>query len=188
MRRNPFIAGAIVAVTLVAFAVSIVLPRGREVALVEQQVVSADARNSELASQLAVLKSTPSTDVATEVAAVRRQIPSTPALPELLRSLTDASRAAGVALGSVTFGVGSAASVTSVSVLPVTISATGGYFDLARFVFELEHLDRLAKVASISILEGEAGALALTVTAEVYTTDPSFGPGSDPAPGSEVGA
>ena len=68
------------------------------------------------------------------------------------------------------------------------MTAEGAYFDLARFVFELEHLDRLSRVSGISVSPTGQKGLTLSVTAEVYTTDQSTGPGSVPDPGVEVGA
>lgn len=188
MRRNPVLAAAIVALGLLVFAFTVVVPRGREVGEVEAQVAAEDARVADLRTQLAVLEATPPTDVAAAVSAVREQVPSTAALPDLLRSLTGAAERAGVEFSGVTMTPGGPAPSASVSTIPLAITVNGGYFELARFLFELEHLDRLNRVSGISLSGAGEGGLSMSVTAEVYTTDTSFGPGADPAPGVEVGA
>lgn len=188
MSRNPVFAAIAVAFALVAFAFTFVLPKGREVGEVEAKVAAEDARVAELRTQLAVLEATPPTDVAAAVAAVRAQIPATAALPGLIRSLTGAAERAGVSFSGVTLTPGGPAPSASVSTIPLTITVSGGYFDLARFLFEIEHLDRLTRVSAISLSAGGEGGLSMSVTAEVYTTDMSLGPGADPAPGAEVGA
>lgn len=188
MRRNPVLAAVVVALGLLLFASVIVFPRGREVGEVESKLSAADAELTELKTQLAILQSTPPTDVAAEVASVRQQIPSSAAIPDLLRSLRGAAEVAKVSLGGVTLSPGGPAANSSVFALPLAITVSGGYFELARFLFELEHLDRLIRVSNISVSGGGDGGLSLSVTAEAYTTDGSVGPGADPAPGPEVGA
>lgn len=188
MRRNPLLAAVFVAIALAILALTVVLPRGREVGRVEAQVERASARVADLRIQLGVLEATPPTDVAAEVAEVRRQVPSTAALPDLLHALTEAAETAGVTFRGVSVSPGTASATAAVSAIPISIAAVGAYFDLARFVFELEHLDRLLRVSAVSLAPGEAGGLTLSVTAEAYTTDVSLGPGTDPAPGAEVGA
>lgn len=187
MSRSPLLAAAAVALGVLVFAFTIVVPRGREVAAVEARVADEDARVVELRTQLAILEATPSTDVAAALASVRAQVPSTAALSDLIRLLSGAAVRSGVGLLSVTLTPGGQATSASVSTIPLAITVAGGYFDLARFLFELEHLDRLTRVSAFSLSDG-GEELSMSVTAEVYTTDASFGPGADPAPGAEVGA
>lgn len=187
MSRNPILAAVAVALGLAVFAFGIVLPKGREVGEVEAKVATEDARVAELRTQLAVLEATPPTDVARAVSAVRAQVPSTADLPALIRSLTGAAERSGVDFSGFTVTPGGPAPSASVSTIPLAITVSGGYFELARFLFELEHLERLAYVRTISVSPGDGG-LVLSLAVDVYTTDTSAGPGSDPAPGPEVGA
>ena len=186
-RRNPLAVGAIIVVALAILAFVVVLPRGREVARIETQITEAEAKVGELNAQLATLRGVNAASLAAEIALIRSQIPSTAALPDLLALLTAAAERAGVTLGGISIGGASTSTAASVSVIPVSLTADGGYFALARFVFELEHLDRLSRVSGISIAPTGERGLTLSLTAEVYTTDPSTGPGSAPEPGLEVG-
>lgn len=188
MRRNPLAAGAVVALALAAFAFLVVFPRGREVARIDARIAKAETRVAELESQLVVLQGVDAAELAAQISAIREELPATAALPELLQSLTAAAVRADVTLGGLSVGGVTTSTAASVSVIPVTMTAEGAYFDLARFVFELEHLDRLCRVSGISIAPTGERGLTLSLSAEFYTTDPSAGPGSAPEPGPEVGA
>lgn len=187
MRRNPLFAAVGVALGLVLFAVIVVLPRGREVGVVRDEVAGADARVAALDLQLAELEATPPADVADRAAALRAQIPSTAGLEKLLGALTDAADRSGVSFGGVTLSAGAPTDASGVTAIPVSLTASGQYFDLARFLFELEHLERLVRVSGFTLAAGDGG-LTMSVTGNVYTTDPSVGPGTDPAPGAAVGS
>lgn len=186
MRRRPVLTAALVATGLLIVTFGVVLPRGREVTRIEAAVAAADLELQDLRLQLAVLASTPTADVAAELAAVRAQVPASPMVPDLLRMLSAASADAGVKLGGVTLAGGSAP-IGGATPIGLTLSASGSYFGLARFLFELEHLERLIRISGMSVSSGQGG-LTMSITAQAFTTDPSFGPGADPAPGTEVGA
>lgn len=188
MRRNPLVAGAVTLLGLLALAFGLVLPRGSEVALTEGRLARAESALAESNLRLVELRAIDPADISADLQEVRAQVPASSALPELLRSLSDAADRAGVSLGAITLGAGSASAAASVSAISITTSASGGYFPLARFLFELEHLDRLVRVSSFALAAGGAEGLTVSITAEVYTTDPAVGPGADPAPGAEVGS
>lgn len=190
MNRNPLVAGAATLLGLALFAFLVVLPRGAEVGEVQAQIDDAEATLTELQASLAELQAFQASGNATsDLAEIRSLLPPTADLAELLRLLQSAADASGVTLQSVTPGIPTPASAGSASTIPLGISATGEYFALARFAFAVENLPRLARVNAISIAsDGEGKSLALQLTAEVYTTDLSAGPGSDPAGGAEVGA
>jgi Tfp pilus assembly protein PilO len=69
-----------------------------------------------------------------------------------------------------------------ISLMPVNILIQGSYFAVDEYLFRLENLPRLSKVLTIALTAGSAGypQLALTLTANFYTTDTSSGPGSVP--------
>ena len=188
MRRNPLAVGAIAIAALAVLAFALVIPRGREVASISAKIGEAQARVQELNAQLEVLRGVNAATLATQIAQLRTEVPSTAALPDLLASLSAAADRSGVTLGGISVGGASTSTAASVSVIPLSITAEGGYFQLARFVFELENLDRLSRVSGISVSPTGQKGLTLSVTAEVYTTDQSTGPGSVPDAGVEVGA
>lgn len=188
MRRSPVLAGGAVLVALAVFAFGVVFPRGREVDEIRGRVAEADHALAQREAELSALESVDATVVERDLILLRTQIPSTAAFPELLRAIDRAAASAGVTV--VSFGVGSATASgsASVSVLPLTMSIQGDYFSIARFLFELEHLERLTSVRSISLTPGGDRGLTASIAVEVYSTDTSIGPGTGSETGPEVGA
>lgn len=188
MNRNPLIAGLVTAVLLLLTAFLLVFPQGGRVSRAELDLSQAETRLLEMQADLAALKRfAESGDRLTRVNKVRAQIPSDSALPALFATLRGAAREANVQLVSINPGLPSASLLGGASAIPVGITVQGNYFELGAFLFELETLDRLARVNGISIGQGSGeGQLSLQVAFEVYTTDPMAGPGTDPAPGEDV--
>lgn len=186
MRRNPLLVGGLVLLALILFAVFFVLPRGAEVRSVEADITSAETELGRLTIALAETQRIDPAAIEAELAAYREQIPSTTDLPGLIEALVATAKDSGVQLNSISFaGVGQSAA-GGVASLPVSLAGSGTYFDVARFLFSLDHLGRLTRTDSISLSPGD-GTLAFSLATEVYTTDLSAGPGSAPEPGPEVG-
>lgn len=189
MTRNPLVAGLISVVAVLVFLFVFLLPKGAEVGQVEVEISSQEQVLFERQSELATLQALDPVALGAELSRLRTSLPPTADLPRLLRDLTVAAATANVDLLSITPGVPTPATAGAVSTMALSLSVQGTYFELAEFLFELENLDRLAKVSTISLSGGgEGGILSLQIAAEVYTTDLSSGPSSDPAPGPEVGA
>lgn len=188
MTRRPVVAALVVVAGLTVLTLSVVLPRGREVQRLRDEVVSAETAVLALAVDLAELRTVADTGaLVTRLEALRAQMPTTSALPELLDVVQAAAEVAGVSLKAVAPGPPMASDPPGASVIPLALTVEGSYFALARFLFELENLERLTKVLGVSIA-GTGQSLTMQVAAEVYTTDTSVGPGSDPAPGEEAGS
>lgn len=188
MRRNPLLAGGVVVLALILFAFFLVLPRGAEVRSVQAEVTAAETELGRLTIALAEIQQLDPAAIGAELAVYRGQIPSTTDLPGLIESLVAIAKDSGVTLSSISFaGVGQSPA-GGVASMPVSLAGAGTYFDVARFLFSLDHMDRLTKTDSISLTPGEGSSLAFSVATQVYTTDLSAGPGSDPQPGPEVGA
>lgn len=193
MRRNPIVVGAAVVAGLLLFVLFVVVPKNGEADALRDDIAVEQQHLADLEADVAELESAQATGAtAAELAAIRQAVPTEPDLAGLLASLRAAATEAGVGLSSIAPGVPASATSGSASAIPLSLVVSGEYFALARFLFELENLPRLARVSAISISAGDAGAagnvLSMQVTAEVYTTDLSTGPGSDPAPGAELGA
>lgn len=177
MRRGPLVTGVIVAAALAILAVMFVMPRGARVNDLRAELDSANAALTGLQGTLAELRAASDDQGAlADLRAVANLVPSSADLPGYIALLEDAARTAGVDLNRIEPGQpGSGAS--SASVIPVTIGVEGSYFQLSRFLFELEHLPRLSKVAGVNVVKADT-VLAMTVSAEIYTTDASVGPGA----------
>lgn len=190
MMRNPLVTGIAIALGLLLFAIVVVLPRSAEVDAVGAEISTAKDDLASIQADIAVLNEAKEEgSAAADLRAIRMALPPTPELPELLRALRDAASESNVGLSSISPGNPASSSAGSASVIPLSITVSGDYFSLARFLFRLETQARLTRVTAVSASgDGTGGALSMQITAEVYTTDLSAGPGSDPAPGAEVGA
>lgn len=189
MTRNPLVSALLVAVAVLAFLFAFLLPKGAEVGEVESRIAAEEQALFARQSELATLQALDPAALAAELQRYRVAVPSTAELPRLLRDLTVAAATAGVRLITVTPANPQPAAATAASAITLSLNAQGSYFELSEFIFELEHLERLGKISTISLSPGGEGTdLALQVTTEVYTTDVSSGPATDPAPGPEVGA
>jgi type IV pilus assembly protein PilO len=94
-----------------------------------------------------------------ELAKVQQKIPDNPALPALIRSLSDAADDSGVSLVSLQPATPAPAGATGLSAIPVTINVRGGYFPTNQFVSDLEALPRALLVTNLAVLtDDDAGA------------------------------
>jgi Tfp pilus assembly protein PilO len=190
-RRGPIIAGVIIAVVAVLAVFFLVLPKMNEVSKTQEDVATAEARETALRAQLASLKEAEANapQVKAKIAELSNEVPPTADLPALIRLLTAAADGAAVDFFTVAPGTPQLDPTGAFSSIPTTISVTGGYFSLDNFLFRLESLPRAAKVTSVSITPGGAAppgstvnALSMQLSVEFFTTDTSAGPGSAPGP------
>jgi Tfp pilus assembly protein PilO len=95
---------------------------------------------------------------------------------------------AGIDLVSLSPGNPTLDVATNLSTIDVSVSATGTYFDITEFMYQIETLPRAAIVLSMNLAPGEGSGtsgvplLTLTATVQTYTSDTSAGPGSEPGP------
>lgn len=189
MRRNPLIVGLVAAAALLLFAFVIVFPQGGRVQTAERDLAAAEEELSGLQGEVAALEAFAAAGTgAADLAAIQERLPTESDLPELFETLREAARISAVELAGISPGIPNIASSGAASIIPLGLAVEGAYFDLASFLWQLEHLDRLARVNSVSITpQSDGGRLSMQISAEVYTTDTNAGPGTDPAPGEELG-
>lgn len=189
MTRNPLVVGVIAAVALLVLSVAIVLPQGGRVERAEGELAAAQVELSGLQDEVSALEAFAASGVgAASLAEIQEELPTESNLPELFETLREAARVSGVELSGISPGLPAVAPSGAASVIPLGITVEGTYFTLASFLWELEHLDRLARVNGMSITpQSDGGRLSMQLSAEVYTTDTNAGPGTDPAPGAELG-
>ena len=199
-RRAPIIAGAIALVVAILAVFILVLPKMNDVSEAQDQLHAAEDRETTLEAQLRSLEDAqqeaPQTEQ--EIQAIDAAVPPTVDLPELFTLLQAAADQSAVDFFSFTPGTPVANTTSSYSTIASQITVIGGYFAIDEFLFQLETLQRAAKVTTLAITPGGAGAeitttsaaLQLQITVEFYTTDTSAGPGSIPGPseGASTGA
>ena len=177
---------AIAAVLVVAiFAAGwflLISPKRSDAAALRTAAASKASANAQLEEQIKMLqeqqKGLPQQQAV--LAGLRARIPSNPALPSLVRDLTDAGRKAGISIdsmspsvpvalvsapvapvaGSTTGSTGAKANgaagapAQTLFQIPMTVNVTGSYFELEHFVSRLENVKRSFLVTGFTLSEG----------------------------------
>jgi Tfp pilus assembly protein PilO len=191
-RRGPIIAAAVGVIAAVLVAAGLILPKMHEVTSVRDQVTSEQATTATLESQVAQLKALESqaSKIRAQLKALQIDVPPNADLPGLIRALNSAADMAAVDLSAITPGTPSAATTNSVSVVPLQVTITGGYFSVEEFLYRIETLDRTAKVSSVSLSPSSGSTsdtsgspttapdITAVIMANFFTTDMQSGPGS----------
>lgn len=188
MSRNPLVFGSSVILTAAILVFGFLLPRGREIDALRASIETEQADLGELSLRLAELETADPVALGELAMRYRGLVPGSVDLSAFLAMLDRLSAENGVVVSTVSLGAPLAASTGGVSAIGLNISVSGEYFPLAEFLFDLEHASRLVRASAISLSSGSSGGIQMSLSAEIYTTDPSAGPGSDPAVGPEVGA
>lgn len=161
----------------------LVSPQRSHAADLRTQAASQQQSNDMLRSQVAALRAQQK-DLPKEqarLAQIAIKIPDNPALPSLIRSLSDAADGAGVDLGSLSpaqptmvtvtaaaqtlagsaataakpgvtaSGTTAAAPPTPLAQIPVTLTVSGSFFNIEQFIASLETLKRAMKVTGFSV-------------------------------------
>jgi Tfp pilus assembly protein PilO len=201
-KRAPIIAG--IAVMVVAFMAFLLLvnPKRAEVAGAQKDLEDARAEQISLQTELGSLKDAEAAAPANRkiIRQVEQQLPPTADPQGLILLLSHAADQSGCDVSTTSVGTPALDPVKGFSTIGISLTVSGGYFALDEFLYQIETLPRAAKVLSISMSPNAAaasttttttttttsGSLAMQVSMELYTTDQSAGPGSDPGPTSGV--
>jgi Tfp pilus assembly protein PilO len=192
------IAGIVMAVICVLVFLLVVNPKRAEVSTAQAKLDEARAQEITLETQKASLEQAKAEAPTNRkiIRQVQQQLPPTADPQGFILLLENAADKAGVELSQETIGT-PLPGTSGVTSIPITLSLTGTYFALDEFLFQLETLPRAAKVISVALSPGGAsststttsttsttstGTLSMQVAIELYTTDASAGPGSDPGP------
>jgi Tfp pilus assembly protein PilO len=193
-----YIGTAVVAVlVLLAGWFLLVAPAKSNAADLSAQADSVVAQNAATQTQIDQLKAQSKNLPAqeAEIAAIRTRIPTTPALPTLIRTLSAQATAAGVSLDTLTPGTPTLAaggtSTTStgtapvapgqVSQIPISMKVTGNFANVRLFMNGIEQMQRSMLVSGLAIslnaaaagsTTTTAGSLSTTITGEVFMTTP----------------
>ena len=193
-KRAPIIAGVIMLVIAVLAFLLIVNPKRAQVS--EAEGALADAQSQELTkvAQRASLQQAEAAAPANRkiIRQVEQQLPPTADPQGFILLLKNAAVKAGVDLSQESIGTPTAGE-SGVTIIPIAVTLSGTYFSLDEYLFQLETLPRAAKVVDVSLAPTSEGAttvsgtLSMQASIELYTTDISAGPGSDPGPTESTG-
>jgi type IV pilus assembly protein PilO len=191
--RGPIIAAAAGVLVSVLVAVGLILPKMGQIKKTQDQVIAAQAQTATLTLQVNQLE-----DLASQASKLRQQlkdlniqVPPNADLPGLIHDVNAAADKAAVDLTIITPGTPAAATTNPVSVVPLQLSVSGGYFSVEEFLYRIETLNRTAKVSSVTLSPDtsssqntgsgaptKAPSLTAVVMANFFTTDMQSGPGS----------
>jgi Tfp pilus assembly protein PilO len=174
----------------------LVSPQASKAAGLRNEAETQQQANAKLTSQIKMLnaqkKDLPAQQA--ELAKFASKIPSNPAMPALIRSVSDAADNAGVELRSlspsqpvlVTAGTGrNATAVTAtapygmaLAQIPVSIKVVGNYSQVSQFLSEVEGLPRAFLVSGLAVKPGaeapqgaDSAAAATTADSDLLTAD-----------------
>jgi Tfp pilus assembly protein PilO len=188
--RGPIIAAAAGVLVSVLVAAGLILPKMGQVKKVQDQVTQEQAKTAKLTLQVNQLE-----DLASQASKIRAQlkalnieVPPNADLPGLIRDVNAAAKQAAVDLTIITPGSPTAATSNPVSVVPLQLTVSGGYFSVEEFLYRIETLNRTSKVSAVTLtpdttdqssgVPSTAPSLTAVVTANFFTTDMQSGPGS----------
>jgi Tfp pilus assembly protein PilO len=188
-KRAPLIAGAVMAVIAILAFLLLVNPKRAEVSAAQTALDDAQSQEGTLNSQLGSLKDAEAAAPENRkiIRQAEQQVPPTADPQGFILLLSKAATTSGCDLSTTNVGTPTADPTLGFSVIPISLTLSGGYFSLDQFLFQIETLPRAGKVLNITLApEGEAGtafgSLTMQVSMELYTTDQSAGPASDPGP------
>jgi Tfp pilus assembly protein PilO len=172
-RKWSLLAGVLVLAILAAGWFLLVAPKRTQAADLENQVVSQEEANARLVADLEMLKAQQAElpEQRAELAVMRKQIPDNPALPTLVRSLTDAGRKVGVSIDTMAPAVPVAvvAPVTAVAPTTTTTTTTDGTSTDSSST-DSSSTDSTSTDSSTGSTTGTDGTTATTPTTTVPTT------------------
>jgi Tfp pilus assembly protein PilO len=189
-RRAPIIAGVGVIALALLLVFFLLLPKSHEVSDAHSQLTDLRSQQEVLESQKAALEDTRNRapEARRTIREVQEQIPPVANLPGLILLLQNAATSAGLDIVSLSPGNPTLAPSGDISVISVSLSTIGTYFEVTDFMHRIETLPRAAKVTALSLapsaaaVVGSVPELTVTGTIELYTSDTSAGPGSSPGP------
>jgi Tfp pilus assembly protein PilO len=175
-QRRPLIAVGTIACLLVLVAgwFLLISPTRAKVAEVRGQVSAQDSSNSSLRAQLSSLQALAAQLPAqrAKLAEMSGKVPDKPALPELLRVLTDAAAQSSVTLTGISPAAPAPiAGADGVSGIDVTLKVEGDYVAIEQYELALEGLSRAFLVQGVVL--GENGSAGGTATPASTSTTPA---------------
>lgn len=179
-----WVAGALALVVAIVAAgwFAFISPQRAHAAKYKSEAATQDLSNDSLQSRVNMLtaQQTAVPGEQARVAAILQEVPTTPALPNYVRSLVSAAgtagvdlesiapsapqavtaaAAAGAAAGSTTTtgaagSAGAAGAVPSLQALTIAVKVNGGYFQIQQFIAGLEKMSRATVVTGVSLAPG----------------------------------
>jgi Tfp pilus assembly protein PilO len=192
-RRAPIIAAVGVVIVAILFFLILVLPKMHSVSEAQDQLDQAHQQQTTLEVRKAALEQAKLDAPKNQhvINNVHKRIPPIADEPGLIQLLNGAAVSAGIELVSLTPSNPVFDATTGLSTITVAVSATGSYFDITQFMFNIETLPRAAVVTTLTLAPVDQTSsqpvLTMSATVNTFTSDSSAGPGSEPGPTQSTG-
>ncbi|HEV2369852.1 MAG TPA: type 4a pilus biogenesis protein PilO [Acidimicrobiales bacterium] len=183
MRRpNPVVIGgaaAALVIILLLWWFALWSPRNKSYDAVKTQVQTAQSQLQSLQSQLSQLKAVNTTQLNNELAQLRSAIPDQPELDQIILAINTASIQSGVTLQTISPTPPAAATTSTGGAgappdIAVSITLTGGYFQIIDFVNRLNAMPRLLVVDTLNLSGGAGGTsgpeLSVSMTTRLFVS------------------
>jgi Tfp pilus assembly protein PilO len=211
MRSRAAIVGVLLTIVAVlVWNLLIFAPKGRDLSKAKKDTQIEEQKEPQLRAQLAALEeiSKNGPEIAAKLDRLGAAVPTSPDLDGFILSANQIAVQSGIDWLSVSPGI-VAVGTAGPSVIPLTISIKGGFFQVLDYLNRLEDMGRLVIVdgltASASAPGGTSGSgstggsavapttgaptLAISLTARMFTmAPPAAAPGSTPPPASAGGS
>lgn len=190
-RRSVLIAiGATLALTLMWF-VFLWGPQGGRLEDAKNRATAADDQNAQLELRLSRLRDaeTRAAALTADVETLRRAVPDTPDLAELILDANQAASDTDVDFLSISPGVPQPGEGSLPPVIPLSITVTGRYFAVLDYLDRLTSLPRVVVIDSIGVVPSGSGAgtnpddLSVDLTGRMFSaTAPQLAPAPELTP------
>lgn len=193
-KRAPLFAGIGAVAVAGLLVLLLVLPKMGQVTEAQDLLDQKRLEQTTLQSQLLALKEAEARapEARKTIEEVQRRIPPVVDEAGIYQLLRNAGTNSGLDVVTIAIGAPAFDPDSGLSSMTVSMSATGTYFEITEFMYEVETLPRAARTTSVNLSPGEATGsiptLTLTATILLYTSDVSAGPGSTPGPTESTGA
>ena len=182
-----------VVVALVAFFFLFIRPRQQDLSAVRENIVTEEARTTQLQAELARLQDLQANapELEAELSKIRAFVPRDDEVPNFIFQVQDAANQAGVDFVQITPELPKPPPEgAALAEIRVQLGAGGGYFAIQDFIRRLHNLDRAVRVDGLNLTgqEDEAGTVEITLTgtARIFFEAPAAGTAVDPATGQPI--
>jgi Tfp pilus assembly protein PilO len=198
MRSRVIAVGALLCVVvLIIWNLFIFAPKGRSLSHAKKDTQAAQQTESTLRATLTRLQSISRNgpEIAAELDKLSAAVPDSPDLDGFILSANQIAVKSGIDWLSVSPGVVTAGT-TGPSVIPLSVTIKGGFFQVLDYLNRLEAMGRFVVVDSINVAAGAASStggaaaatgppsLSVTLAGRMFTrAAPPLAPGATPAPG-----
>jgi type IV pilus assembly protein PilO len=115
-----------------------------------------------------------------QIETLRVAVPDQPNLAQFILDANDAANRAGIEFLSVTPAPPSAAEGTAPASINLSISITGGYFQVLDFVNRLTDLPRIVVIDNLALNAGEGSSMSVSISGRMFTTSALPAPATAP--------